>query len=141
MYSLPAHKHQLSQLEREVDAEIGQNPLGSEHVAFSQKQRLKGGVMLSRKLLAHASKCGSDRRKKNALSALSKSRTLGWVDNLSNAEADEIANGAVREANTQKRQPFEGGNWKGQKITKEGRYYDKLYVRQYEPDAVRQIKQ
>ncbi len=56
--------------------------------------------MISRKLLAHTSKCGSDRRKKNTLSVLSKSRTLGWVDNLTNAEADEIANGAIREANS-----------------------------------------
>ena len=59
--------------------------------------------MISRKLLAHTSKCGSDRRKKNTLSVLSKSRTLGWVDNLTSAEADEIGNGAIREANTQKR--------------------------------------
>jgi len=59
--------------------------------------------MISRKLLAHSSKCGLDRRKKNTLSVLSKSRTLGWVDNLTNAEADEIANGAIRQANTHKR--------------------------------------
>jgi hypothetical protein len=55
--------------------------------------------MINRKLMAHTSKCGSDRRKKNTLSVASKSRTLGWVDNLTNDEADEIANGAIREAN------------------------------------------
>lgn len=98
MYSLPSHKQQLSQMERDVDTEIEQNPLGSQHITFSQKQHVKAGVMISRKLLAHSSKCASDRRKKNTLSVLSKSRTLGWVDHLSNAEADDIANGAIRQA-------------------------------------------
>jgi len=35
MYSLPTHKQQLIDVEKEVDQEIAQNPLGPEHISIN----------------------------------------------------------------------------------------------------------
>ena len=97
--------------------------------------------MVREKLSRYQDKRESNHKKTTALSGLSKSRTLGWVDNLTAQETEEIANGAIREGNLEKRQGFEGGNWRGQKITGELKHYDGFYVRKYEPDAIRHVRQ
>jgi len=50
--------------------------------------------------------------------------------------------GAVREGNSQKRHPgFESGNWQGQLLAGELKFYDSVYHRSYEPDAVKDFRE
>jgi len=50
--------------------------------------------------------------------------------------------GAVREGNSQKRhQGFESGNWQGQLLAGELKFYDSVYHRSYEPDAVKDFRE
>ena len=48
--------------------------------------------MVREKLSRYQDKRESNHRKTTALSGLSKSRTLGWVDNLTAQETEEVAN-------------------------------------------------
>ena len=44
-------------------------------------------------------------------------------------------NGAVRESSLMKRQEFEVGNWNGQRLDGDLKFYDSLYKRSYAPEA------
>lgn len=60
-----------------------------------------------------------------------------WTENMSVAEANLILSGACRENSTDGRLRFETGNWKGQKMMNEGRFFDTMYNRKYEPDFIK----
>ena len=73
------------------------------------------------------------------MSAMSKSRTSGWVDNLTAQDAKRITSGAIRQANSHNRLPFETGNWQGQ-LLNQTKQYDNIYVRSYLPDSLKDLE-
>ena len=72
------------------------------------------------------------------LSAKSKERIVKWADMQSGEVATLINQGAIRETNH--RQVFEQGNWQGQKLGGELKFFDAIYNRTYEPDQQRLMR-
>lgn len=70
---------------------------------------------------------------------MSKSRTSGWTDNLTDLEAEKLKTGAVRQASRDGRQTFEGGNWGGRLLETQGRFHDSIYNRTYLPDHIKKL--
>ena len=82
----------------------------------------------------------NDLRRKMAMTALSKSRTSAWTDNLNDMEVSHYTSGAARNASLEKRHLFEGGNWGGKLLENEGRYFDQIYPRNYQPDQINKLE-
>lgn len=74
--------------------------------------------------------------RRHSLSNVSNERAQIWANNINMAACRQLINGAVREASTKKRQEFEVGNWQGQRLTSDLKYFDNVYTRAYQPDAV-----
>lgn len=66
-------------------------------------------------------------------------RTESWTNNLSVSQCDKMLSGAVRESSLRKRQEFEVGNWQGQRLKGDLKFYDNVYKRKYAPEAVKAI--
>lgn len=74
------------------------------------------------------------------MSVLSQQKVGNWQDSLSVEETNLLLMGAARASNDHQRLKFEPGNWKGQKMLNEDKFYDQVYNRYYEPDKVKEIK-
>ena len=79
------------------------------------------------------------KEKRKSLSKLSNMRADAWANNVSIEQCDKVMSGAVRESSLRKRQEFEVGNWQGQRLQGDLKFYNNVYKRQYEPEAVKVI--
>lgn len=51
----------------------------------------------------------------------------------------QLVDGAARRMNTNNRLEFEVGNWRGTRLEKDLRFFDKVYNKKYDPDAIKFI--
>jgi len=96
---------------------------------LEEYEKAKGQAQLQAKL--------ADRR--HSLSAMSHARAHYWSGNVNAEQCGQLLNGAVRESSLTKRQDFEVGNWSGQRLQSDLKFYTQVYAREYEPEAVRLV--
>ena len=130
MFSLAKHRLNLEK-ERKRQEEDRFNP---ELIKFIKNDSKDPPPAMTRNLFKQMT---AARKRQNAYSALSHSRVNAWADNLTVSDAQNLVNGAGREANSLKRLPFEAGNWRGKLLQGDGKHFDNFYVRNYEPDATK----